>query len=93
MLIEADKRDRAWAVRTAYARPTDCAFRIGQRRNVLVHKFMTTGTVEERIDEMIAEKRKLADDILASDAEVNLTELSDEALMGPVRLDATRAAS
>ena len=53
---------------------------------------MTTGTVEERIDEMIAEKRKLADDILAGDAEVNLTELSDEALMDLVRLDVTRAA-
>ena len=72
---------------------TDRAFRIGQRRNVLVHKFVTTGTVEERIDEMIAEKRKLADDILAGDAEVNLTELSDEALMDLVRLDVTRAAS
>ena len=47
---------------------------------------MSTGTVEERIDEMIVEKRKLADDLLAGDAEVNLTELSDEALMGPVRL-------
>ena len=72
---------------------TDRAFRIGQRRNVLVHKFLTTGTVEERIDEMIAEKRKLADDILAGDAEVNLTELSDEALMDLVRLDVTRAAT
>ena len=71
---------------------TDRAFRIGQRRNVLVHKFLTTGTVEERIDEMIAEKRKLADDILTGGAEVNLTELSDEALMALVRLDVTRAA-
>ena len=70
---------------------TDRAFRIGQRRNVLVHKFMTTGTVEERIDEMIAEKRKLADDILAGGGEVNLTELSDEALINLVRLDVTRA--
>ena len=71
---------------------TDRAFRIGQRRNVLVHKFMTTGTVEERIDEMIAEKRKLADDILNEGGEVNLTELSDEALIDLVRLDVTRAA-
>ena len=71
---------------------TDRAFRIGQRRNVLVHKFMTTGTVEERIDEMIAEKRKLADDILNGGGEVNLTELSDEALIDLVRLDVTRAA-
>ncbi len=70
---------------------TDRAFRIGQRRNVLVHKFMTTGTVEERIDRMIAEKRQLADDILAGDGEVNLTELSDDALIDLVRLDVTRA--
>ena len=59
---------------------------------MLVHKFMTTGTVEERIDEMIAQKQKLADDILSGDGEVNLTELSDEALMDFVRLDVTRAA-
>ena len=56
-------------------------------------QFMSTGTVEERIDEMIVEKRKLADDLLAGDAEVNLTELSDEALTDPVRLDVMRAAS
>ena len=54
---------------------------------------MPAGTLEERIDEMIVEKRKLADDILAGDAEVNLIELSDEALTGLVRLDVTRAAS
>ena len=71
---------------------TDRAFRIGQRRNVLVHKFMTTGTVEERIDAMIAEKQKLADDILSGDGEVNLTGLSDEALLDLVRLDVTQAA-
>ena len=71
---------------------TDRAFRIGQRNNVLVHKLMTTGTVEERIDQMIAEKQKLADDILAGDREVSLTELSDDALLDLVRLDVTRAA-
>src|SRR5262249_52590917 len=38
---------------------TDRAFRIGQRRNVLVHKFTCRGTVEERIDELIRDKRKL----------------------------------
>ncbi len=70
---------------------TDRAFRIGQRRNVLVHKFMTTGTVEERIDRMIAEKRKLADDVLAGDGEIDLTGLSDDALLDLVRLDVTRA--
>jgi non-specific serine/threonine protein kinase len=70
---------------------TDRAFRIGQQRNVLVHKFITRGTVEERIDAMIAEKRQLADEILSCDSEVNLTELPDDELLQLVRLDVTRA--
>ena len=70
---------------------TDRAFRIGQRRNVLVHRFVTRGTIEEKIDRMIAEKRKLADDLLDGDGEVNLTELSDDELIDMVRLDVTRA--
>ncbi len=71
---------------------TDRAFRIGQKRNVLVHKFITSGTVEERIDQLIAEKRHLADEILAGEGEVNLTELPDDELLQLVRLDVTRAA-
>ena len=71
---------------------TDRAFRIGQRRNVLVHKFITRGTVEERIDAMIADKRQLAEDLLGGDREVNLTELSDDELLDLVRLDVTGAA-
>ncbi len=43
---------------------TDRAYRIGQKRNVLVHKLVCRGTVEERIDELIADKRKLSDDVL-----------------------------
>ena len=70
---------------------TDRAFRIGQRRNVLVHRFVTRGTIEEKIDRMIAEKRRLADDLLDGESEVNLTELSDDELIDLVRLDVTRA--
>ena len=70
---------------------TDRVFRIGQKRNVLVHKFVTSGTIEERIDKMIAEKRQLAEEVLATDGEVNLTELPDDELMQLVRLDVTRA--
>ena len=70
---------------------TDRAFRIGQRRNVLVHRFVTRGTIEEKIDRMIAEKRQLADDLLDGEHEVNLTELSDDELIDLVRLDVTRA--
>lgn len=70
---------------------TDRAFRIGQKKNVLVHKFVTRGTLEERIDEMISAKQKLADEILSGESEVNLTELSNEELMDLVRLDVNRA--
>jgi SNF2 family DNA or RNA helicase len=54
---------------------TDRAFRIGQRRNVQVRKFICTGTLEEKIDEMIEEKKALAD-LVIRDGEGWLTELS-----------------
>jgi non-specific serine/threonine protein kinase len=70
---------------------TDRAFRIGQRRNVLVHKFVCRGTVEERIDELIAGKQRLAEDVLSTGAEQALTEMSDEELISMVSLDLTSA--
>jgi len=66
---------------------TDRAFRIGQKRNVLVHKFVCRGTVEEKIDALIASKTGLSDALLAESGEVNLTEMSDEALLRLVALD------
>ena len=60
---------------------TDRAFRIGQQRNVLVHKFVCRGTVEERIDALIEEKQALARDVLEGGGETLLTELSDAELM------------
>jgi len=45
---------------------TDRAYRIGQTNRVLVHKFITSGSVEERIDRMIREKSRLAEDIIGS---------------------------
>jgi SNF2 family DNA or RNA helicase len=45
---------------------TDRAFRIGQKRNVLVHKFVVSGTLEERIDALISGKQDVADAILAT---------------------------
>ncbi|MEK7270268.1 MAG: DEAD/DEAH box helicase [Planctomycetota bacterium] len=71
---------------------TDRAFRIGQRRNVLVHKFVCLGTVEERIDEMIKGKTALARDLLDAGAEAMLTEMDDESLVRLVSLDIDRAA-
>ena len=58
---------------------TDRAFRIGQTRNVMVHKFMCGGTLEERIDDMITRKTALASEIVAS-GETFLTEFSDDEL-------------
>jgi non-specific serine/threonine protein kinase len=70
---------------------TDRAFRIGQTRNVLVHKFICRGTVEEKIDALIASKRRLSEDLLDGSAEVNLTELTNEELLRLVRLDLSTA--
>ena len=66
---------------------TDRAFRIGQTRNVLVHKFVCRGTLEEKIDQMIDAKRRLSHDLLEGGAELLLTEMKDEELLGLVALD------
>ena len=54
---------------------TDRAFRIGQMRNVQIHKFVCVGTLEERIDEMIERKKAVADHVIGA-GEAWLTELS-----------------
>ena len=71
---------------------TDRAFRIGQRRNVLVHKFVCRGTIEERIDAMIEEKKQLSEELLGAGAEKLLTEMSDQELLELVALDLHKAA-
>ena len=70
---------------------TDRAFRIGQRRGVLVHKFVVSGSVEERIDAMIADKRRLAREVLGGAGEVDVTSMDDDALIELVSLDVARA--
>ena len=69
---------------------TDRAFRIGQQRNVLVHKFVTRGTVEERIDVLIREKQDMADALLEGGGEKALTEMSDDEIIDMVSLDIER---
>lgn len=66
---------------------TDRAFRIGQNKNVLVHKFVCRGTIEEKIDQMIEGKRQLSRDLLEGGADLLLTELQDEELLRLVALD------
>ena len=66
---------------------TDRAYRIGQRRNVLVHKFVCRGTVEEKIDALVEAKLALSNQIIEGGSETLLTELSNDALLRMVALD------
>jgi superfamily II DNA or RNA helicase len=70
---------------------TDRAFRIGQKKNVLVHKFVCRGTIEERIDEMITSKQGVSDALLSGGGEIPLTEMTNEALLKLVALDLSTA--
>jgi len=71
---------------------TDRAFRIGQKRNVMVHKFVCRGTVEEKIDALIRDKTALAADVLEAGPQAVLTEMKDEELLEFVALDMHRIA-
>jgi non-specific serine/threonine protein kinase len=70
---------------------TDRAFRIGQTKNVLVHKFVCRGTVEEKIDQLIESKRHLSQELLEGGADLMLTELKDDELLKLVALDINKA--
>jgi len=70
---------------------TDRAYRIGQKKNVLVHKFVCRGTVEEKIDAMLESKKGLSRELLDGAGEAALTEMSDKELLETVSLDLRRA--
>jgi non-specific serine/threonine protein kinase len=70
---------------------TDRAFRIGQQRNVFVHKFVCRGTVEEKIDALIESKSALSHNLLDEDSGQLLTEMKDEDLLRIVALDIHKA--
>ncbi|MGH8146037.1 MAG: DEAD/DEAH box helicase [Rhodanobacteraceae bacterium] len=78
--------DRWWNP-AVEAQATDRAYRIGQHRNVLVHKFVCRGTIEERIDELIRAKQQLVQNVVEGGGEVNLTEMSNDELLDLVKLD------
>ncbi|HTQ08190.1 MAG TPA: DEAD/DEAH box helicase [Polyangiaceae bacterium] len=82
--------DRWWNP-AVEAQATDRAFRIGQKRNVLVHKLVCRGTVEERIDRMLESKRSLGEAVLAAGAETLLTELPNDEVLRLVALDLASA--
>lgn len=66
---------------------TDRAFRIGQKKDVVVHKLVCEGTIEEKIDAMIESKKELAENVIGSGGEKWITELSNEELMSMLRLE------
>ena len=66
---------------------TDRAYRIGQKKNVLVHKFVCRGTMEEKIDVLIESKQSLSRELLEGSGEALLTELPDKELLKMVSLD------
>ena len=66
---------------------TDRAYRIGQKSNVIVHKLVCRGTLEEKIDEMIRSKQQLAENVIGSGGENWITEMSNKELLEMMRLD------
>jgi non-specific serine/threonine protein kinase len=82
--------DRWWNP-AVESQATDRAYRIGQKKNVLVHKFVCRGTIEEKIDAMIEDKRGLSEQILSGGGESWLTELPKDELLRLVSLDLGRA--
>lgn len=66
---------------------TDRAFRIGQQKNVIVHKLVCRNTIEEKIDQIISGKVQLANDVIGSGGENWITQLSDAELMNLLKLE------
>ena len=65
---------------------TDRAFRIGQKKNVMVHKFITKGTVEEKIDAMLRDKQTLSDQVVTPSGDTLITELDNTQLINLFQL-------
>ena len=66
---------------------TDRAFRIGQKKNVIVHKLVSRGTIEEKIDLLIESKKELAENVIGGGGEQWITEMSDAELLNLMKLE------
>ena len=66
---------------------TDRAYRIGQEKNVMVHKLVSEGTIEEKIDTLINSKKELAENVIGSGGENWITELGDREILDLMRLE------
>ena len=66
---------------------TDRAYRIGQKKNVIVHRLICRGTIEEKIDELINSKRELTRQVIGEGGEKWITTMSNEELTGLLTLD------
>ena len=66
---------------------TDRAFRIGQKKDVIVHKLVCIGTIEERIDTLINSKKEVAENVIGTGGENWITELGDKELLDLMRLE------
>ena len=66
---------------------TDRAFRIGQKKQVMVHKFVTQGTVEDKIDELLEEKKELSEKVLSQSGEKWITEMSNREVINMFKLN------
>ena len=82
--------DRWWNP-SVESQATDRAFRIGQKKNVLVHKFVCRGTVEEKIQSLLEGKERMAAELLEGGADTLLTEMDDDQLRELVSLDINSA--
>ena len=68
---------------------SDRSYRIGQKKNVLIHKFICKGTLEDKIDLLLTQKQELFDEILSKGTEKLLTEMSNKELLELVKFDSS----
>ncbi len=64
---------------------TDRAFRIGQKKNVTVYRFVSSDTIEERIDEMLSDKRTLAASVIGNGSESIISKLTPDEIIRAMR--------